>query len=86
MPAQVNVNSYDGRTGNLQGTVQIAANVFGADIAANIQTHLNQIETWIAANPAGAVLTAAQTLWVAQTLAGLCRLLLGLTGTIGGAT
>lgn len=57
-----------------------------ATIQANIQTHIGQLETWLAANPNGAVLTAAQTKFVAQTLIGTGRLLLGLTSTVGGAT
>lgn len=54
-------------------------------VTGNLTNHLNQIETWIAANPSGAILTAAQTLWVAQTLAGLIRLLLNELSTIGQA-
>lgn len=57
-----------------------------ATIQANIQTHIAQLETWMTANPNGAVLTAAQTKFVAQTLIGVGRLLLGLTSTVGGAT
>jgi len=45
-------------------------------IQANILTRQAQIQAWIAANPSGAVLTAAQTLTLAQMLNGLCKLLL----------
>lgn len=54
-------------------------------LTANLQAHLAQIETWISNNPAGAVLTAGQTLWLAQSLAGLVRLVTGLTATVGQA-
>jgi hypothetical protein len=57
-----------------------------ATIQGNIQTHIGQLEAWLTANPNGAVLTAAQTKFVAQTLIGVGRLLLGLTSTVGGAT
>jgi hypothetical protein len=43
----------------------------------NVANRQAQIQAWIAANPAGAVLTAAQTLALAQMLEGLCRLVLG---------
>jgi hypothetical protein len=62
------------------------ANTNQATIQANIQTHIGQLEAWLTANPNGAVLTAAQTKFVAQTLIGVGRLLLGLTSTVGGAT
>lgn len=45
-------------------------------IATNVANNLAQVEAWIAANPAGAVLTAAQTLFLAKTLVGLARILL----------
>jgi hypothetical protein len=45
-------------------------------ILANILTRQTQIQAWIAANPSGAVLTAAQTLTLAEMLNGLCKLLL----------
>lgn len=48
-----------------------------ATIQANLTAHLAQVEQWVSANPNGALLTAGQTLWVAKSLAGLIRLLLG---------
>jgi hypothetical protein len=57
-----------------------------ATIQANIATHIGQLETWLTANPNGAVLTAGQTKFVAQTLIGVGRLLLGMTSSVGGAT
>lgn len=65
---------------------QAVATANTATIQGNIQTHIGQLETWLTANPNGAVLTAAQTKFVAQTLIGVGRLLLGLTSTVGGAT
>lgn len=62
---------------------QVAANQ--VTIQGNLATHLAQVEGWVAANPAGAVLTAGQTLWLAQSLAGLIRLLLNMTATTGQA-
>jgi hypothetical protein len=47
-----------------------------ATITANIALRQAAIAAWIAANPSGAVLTAAQTLALAQGLNGLCKLLL----------
>lgn len=52
----------------------LAAN--NATITANVLTRQTQIQAWIAANPSGAVLTAGQTLTLAQMLNGLCKLLL----------
>ena len=54
-------------------------------IESNILAQIAQIETWIANNPSGAVLTAGQTLILAQMLAGIGRILLGLTSTVGGS-
>lgn len=54
-------------------------------VRAKVQTGLGALETWIANNPNGAVLTATQTLAVIRMLAGLCRLLLGELNTTGGA-
>lgn len=48
-----------------------------------LTNHLTQIEAWITANPNGAAFTAAQNLFLARSLAGLCRLLLGITSTTG---
>ena len=47
-----------------------------ATIQANILTRQAQIQAWISTHPTGAVLTAAQTLTLAQMLNGLCQLLL----------
>lgn len=47
-----------------------------ATITQNVLNSQAQIEAWIAANPAGAVLTAGQTLVLAKMLNGLCRILL----------
>lgn len=55
-------------------------------IAANLATHLTQIETWLAANPNGAILTAAQTAYLARSIVGLARITLGLVSTVGQAT
>lgn len=52
-------------------------------IAQSVAANLASIEAWITANPSGAVLTAAQTLFVAKMLAGLARLTLDLVGTVG---
>lgn len=43
----------------------------GATIQANVQAHMATISAWIAANPNGAVLTAAQTLVLAKMLYGI---------------
>lgn len=56
-----------------------------ATIEANLLAQLAQIETWITGNPAGAVLTAGQTLILAQMMAGITRTLLNLTQTVGGS-
>jgi hypothetical protein len=45
-------------------------------IRTNVLASQTQIQAWIAANPSGAVLTAAQTLVLAKMLNGLCKLLL----------
>lgn len=57
-----------------------------AVIATAIENHLLQLETWLAANPNGATLTAAQNAIVARMLVGIGRLLLGLTQTVGQGT
>ena len=64
-----------------QAQAQLAANA--STIQANIHTHLAQIETWLAANPNGAVLTAAQTAALARMLVGVGRILLQLVDTVG---
>lgn len=47
-----------------------------ATIQADVLSRQATIQAWIAANPTGAVLTAAQTLVLAEMLNGLCDLLL----------
>lgn len=47
-------------------------------IRTNVQAKLATIETFIANNPGGATLNAAQTLVLAKLLAGLCRVVLQL--------
>lgn len=54
-------------------------------VQTRVQANLATIESFIAANPGGAVLTAAQTLVLARMLAGLCRILLGEFNTVGGS-
>jgi hypothetical protein len=73
--------------GVLQSTVQIpiADSAVNADvIRTNVQTGLLQMEAWIAANPAGAVLTGPQTLVLAKILVGISKLLLADTATTTG--
>jgi len=48
-----------------------------ATVTANVQAHQATIQAWIAAHPSGAVLTAAQTLVLAEWMNGLCNLMLG---------
>jgi hypothetical protein len=50
----------------------------------NLNSRLATIEAWIAANPSGAILTAAQTLILARMMAGLTRVALAETSTLGG--
>jgi hypothetical protein len=52
-------------------------------IQANLLARLAAIEAWVAANPAGAVLTAAQTLALVRIVAGLVRLQLQDLSTTG---
>jgi len=47
-----------------------------ATINTNLLARQTQIQAWVAANPSGAILTAGQTLTLAQMLNGLCKLLL----------
>jgi hypothetical protein len=61
------------------------AQVNAATIQQRVAANLTTLETFISNNPAGAVLTAAQVNVVARMLAGLCRLLLQQTGTVGGS-
>jgi hypothetical protein len=44
-------------------------------IQTNVQANLATLQTWIAANPNGAVLTAAQTKVLARMLVGIYKLL-----------
>jgi hypothetical protein len=53
-------------------------------ILSNVQSRQSTIKAWIAANPSGAVLTAAQTLVLAEMLDGLCDLLLDLFSSTTG--
>jgi hypothetical protein len=53
-------------------------------ITANVQAHQTTLLAWVAANPNGAVLTAAQTLVLAKMLIGLCNLLLDEFGSTTG--
>jgi hypothetical protein len=62
------------------GTPQANANTINANVKANQAT----IQAWIAANPAGAVLTGPQTLVLAKMLNGLCNLLLAEFGSTTG--
>jgi hypothetical protein len=67
------------------GTAPRADTDLNADaIRNNVQTGLLQMEAWIAANPAGAVLTAGQTLVLAKILVGIAKLLLADTATTTG--
>ena len=65
-------------------TAETTATSNQATILANIQTRQTAILAWIAANPSGAVLTAGQTLTLAQMLNGLCKLLLQQYGNTTG--
>jgi hypothetical protein len=49
-----------------------------ATVRADVLSRQATLKAWMTANPAGAVLTAAQTLVVAEMLDGLCDLLLQL--------
>ncbi len=60
------------------------SNTNNSILQTNLNTRLATIEAWIAANPSGAVLTAAQTLILARMMAGLTRIALQLTSTTGG--
>lgn len=54
-------------------------------IQTNLTSRLTTVETWITANPSGATLNAAQTLTLMKGIAGLIRLLLNQTNSVGGA-
>ena len=54
------------------------------NIYANVTNRQNTIKAWIAANPNGAVLNAAQTLVLAEMLDGLCDILLAEFGSSAG--
>lgn len=62
-----------------------APTVNSASIVTKLNANLATIETFITNNPAGASLTAGQTLVVARMLSGLCRYLLNEFNTTGGA-
>lgn len=62
--------------GYAQAVTNATAVTNAATISANILTRQAAIQAWMTANPSGAVLTAAQTLTLAQMLNGLCKLLL----------
>jgi hypothetical protein len=67
------------------GTAPRADTDLNADlIRTNVQTGLVQLQAWIAANPAGAVLTGGQTLVLAKILVGISKLLLADTATTTG--
>ena len=55
-----------------------------ATITTNVKARQATIQAWMTANPTGAVLTAAQTLTLAQMLNGLCNLLLAEYGSTTG--
>jgi hypothetical protein len=59
---------------NSQQTLDQTSDANRATIRANLSAHLTQLETFIQGNPSGAVLTAAQTLFLAKSIAGLIRL------------
>lgn len=56
-----------------------------ATIVADLKSHLTSLQAWVAANPNGAVLTAAQTLFLAKSLIGLIYLQLEQYTTTAGA-
>ncbi len=51
----------------------------------NVIANLATLETWIANNPNGAVLTAAQTKVLAKMLVGVGRILLNKVDSVGGS-
>jgi hypothetical protein len=53
-------------------------------INSNLLAAQTTLQTWIAANPSGAILTAGQTLVLAKMLNGLCKLLLQQYGSTSG--
>ena len=53
-------------------------------INSNLLAVQTTLQTWIAANPSGAILTAGQTLVLAKMLNGLCKLLLQQYGSTSG--
>ena len=60
-----------------------AANV-KTNLYTNVTARQKTIQSWITANPSGAVLTAAQTLILAEMLNGLCDILLAEFGSSAG--
>ena len=69
---------------NAATTAEATAAANAATINTNVKSRQATIQAWIAANPTGAVLTAAQTLVLAQMLNGLCNLLLAEFGSTSG--
>lgn len=59
-----------------QQTAQQGFATNAATITTNVQTAQAQIQAFIAGNPGGATLNAAQTLVLAKMLNGLCKILL----------
>lgn len=81
-PGTKTITGFGATDAQLQAAVTTAAAQFvdygatKAQILTNLQNHLASLKSWAAANPTGAVLTAGQTLFVANTLIGLCYLML----------
>jgi hypothetical protein len=65
-------------------TAETTLTTNAATITTNVKARQATIQAWIAANPGGAVLTAGQTLVLAQMLNGLCNLLLAEYGSTSG--
>lgn len=59
-----------------------SAEASAAAIVTGINNNLATLQAWIAANPSGAVLTAAQTLVLADMLVGIGQVLLVLTAAV----
>ena len=55
-----------------------------ATIYADVQARMVTLAAWIAANPSGAILTAAQTLVLAEMLHGVGEVLLGMLSSATG--
>ena len=65
-------------------TAQATLSANQTTIQQNLTANQAIIQTWIAAHPTGATLTAAQTLTVAKMLNALCNLLLAEFGSTSG--